>query len=451
MIAYSCNVRIQLHVFDYPPVFCYACNVRTNRLIGTIAALCFFALPLFAQEAAIPHDDAANAALVVSRITVTGLKKTRQSYMQSVLGKYRGIPAAELDLNDVEITLRDQGLFSDITVSCGLDEAGYCTLFVTVTEKISFLPLPFAMYTSGTGFMGGLVVMDTNAFGVKDTYLAGGIFSSSMQMAIMAFSKPSLALTKPGFSVSGSFAHRGNEAHDGSDSLALAYRTIGGGAEISLTDKLTEHTNASVGLRYDYTNISLDDDFSSYQDDLKTYHAFSVNTAFGARFSQLNEWFLSTKSVRVAARATFFTAGTWAQSANAQVSVQQNLPLRRLRIVAQGAGQYSHGAPVSLWASQNAVGTTIMPDKFVSQKMLGAHAGLEFAVAKTKFATFSVYGLYEQFFGEDFDGSRILNLGYSAGAKMYLAKISLPAVALGLSHNVSQNKIKFSAAVGIGF
>lgn len=451
MIAYSCNVRIQLHVFDYPPVFCYACNVRTNRLIGTIAALCFFALPLFAQEAAIPHDDAANAALVVSRITVTGLKKTRQSYMQSVLGKYRGIPAAELDLNDVEITLRDQGLFSDITVSCGLDEAGYCTLFVTVTEKISFLPLPFAMYTSGTGFMGGLVVMDTNAFGVKDTYLAGGIFSSSMQMALMAFSKPSLALTKPGFSVSGSFAHRGNEAHDGSDSLALAYRTIGGGAEISLTDKLTEHTNASVGLRYDYTNISLDDDFSSYQDDLKTYHAFSVNTAFGARFSQLNEWFLSTKSVRVAARATFFTAGTWAQSANAQVSVQQNLPLRRLRIVAQGAGQYSHGAPVSLWASQNAVGTTIMPDKFVSQKMLGAHAGLEFAVAKTKFATFSVYGLYEQFFGEDFDGSRILNLGYSAGAKMYLAKISLPAVALGLSHNVSQNKIKFSAAVGIGF
>ncbi len=451
MIAYSCNVRIQLHVFDYPPVFCYACNVRTNRLIGTIAALCFFVLPLFAQEAAIPHDDAANAALVVSRITVTGLKKTRQSYMQSVLGKYRGIPAAELDLNDVEITLRDQGLFSDITVSCGLDEAGYCTLFVTVTEKISFLPLPFAMYTSGTGFMGGLVVMDTNAFGVKDTYLAGGIFSSSMQMAIMAFSKPSLALTKPGFSVSGSFAHRGNEAHDGSNSLALAYRTIGGGAEISLTDKLTEHTNASVGLRYDYTNISLDDDFSSYQDDLKTYHAFSVNTAFGARFSQLNEWFLSTKSVRVAARATFFTAGTWAQSANAQVSVQQNLPLRRLRIVAQGTGQYSHGAPVSLWASQNAVGTTIMPDKFVSQKMLGAHAGLEFAVAKTKFATFSVYGLYEQFFGEDFDGSRILNLGYSAGAKMYLAKISLPAVALGLSHNVSQNKIKFSAAVGIGF
>ena len=438
-------------VFDYQPVFCYACSVRPNRFVGTIAALCLFAFPLSAQEADVPHDDTMNVALVVSRIKVTGLKKTRQSYMQSVLGKYRGIPAAELDLNDVEITLREQGLFSDINVNCGLDESGYCTLFVTVTEKISFLPVPFAMYASGTGFMGGLVVMDTNAFGVKDTYLVGGVFSSSRQMAIMAFSKPSLALTKPGFSVSGSFAHRGNKVHDGSDSLALAYRTIGGGAEISLTDKLTEHINASVGLRYDYTNISLDDDFSAYQDDLKTYHAFSVNTAWGARFPQLNEWFLSTKSVRVAARATFFDSGTWAQSADVQVSVQQNLPVRRLRMVAQGAGHYSHSAPVSLWASQNAVGTTIMPDKFVSQKMLGANAGLEFAVAKTKFATFSVYGLYEQFFGEDFDGSQILNLGYSAGAKMYLAKISLPAVAVGFSHNVSQNDLKFSVAVGIGF
>lgn len=445
------SFSILMRVFDYPPVFCYACGVKTSRLIGTLAVLCFFACPLFAQESAVPHDNSLPTALVVSRIKITGLKRTRQSYMQSVLGKYRGIPLAELDLNDVEITLREQGLFSDITVSCGMDESGYGTLFVTVAEKISFLPVPFAMYASGTGFMGGLIVMDTNAFGVKDTYLAGGIFSSSMQTAIMAFSKPSLALTKPGFSVSGSFAHRGNKVHDGSDSLALAYRTIGGGAEISLTDKLTEHTNASIGLRYDYTHISLDDDFSAYQDDLSSYHAFSVNATWGARFSQLNEWFLSTKSVRVTARATWFFPGSWAQFASVYCSIQQNLPVRRLRVVAQGSGHYSHGAPVPLWVSQTAVGTTIMPDKFVSQKMLGAHAGLEFAVAKTKFATFSIYGLYEQFFGEDFDGSGILNFGYSAGAKMYLAKISLPALAVGFSHNVSQNKIKFSVALGIGF
>ena len=96
------------------------------------------------------------------------------------------------------------------------------------------------------------------------------------------------------------------------------------------------------------------------------------------------------------------------------------------------------------------VGTTIMPDKFHGTKMGGAGLGLEVGILNTKFVMFSAYGLLEQFAGEDFDGSFVMNFGYSAGAKMYLKKLAIPAIAVGVSHNLMLNDIKFSATIGMG-
>ena len=148
---------------------------------------------------------------------------------------------------------------------------------------------------------------------------------------------------------------------------------------------------------------------------------------------------------------TFFSTGGQSQSVSAQITIQQPLPVTRLRFIFHGAGHLSHNAPFSMWDSQSAVGTTIMPNDFASQRMLGLHTGFEFGILKAKIATFSIYALYEQFFGEDFDGEGILNFGYSAGAKMYLSKIAFPALSLGISHNLSARTLKFSAVLGIEF
>lgn len=434
--------------------------MKIRQVFSVIAVICLF-FPVAAQETEIlpiegtvsAQEGASvpNAESLITRITFTGLKRTRESYMQAVLKKYHGIPAQKLDMGELETTLREQELFSEISAACEPSENGECVLHITVKEKIAFLPIPFAMYSSGTGFMGGLAVIDTNAFGVKDTYLLAGAFSSSMQTAITMFSKPSLSLDKPGFTASGMFMHRGNELHDGSDSCVLDYRTIGGGASVSLTDKLTEHTNASLGVRYAYTNISLDEGYAAYSDEFKTHHAFSATAGWNARFPQSNEWFLSAKSMMLAGDFTFFSTGGQAQSVSAQITIQQPFPITRLRFIFHGAGHLSHNAPFSMWESQSAVGTTIMPNDFASQRMLGLHTGFEFGIVKAKIATFSIYALYEQFFGEDFDGEGILNFGYSAGVKMYLSKIAFPALSLGISHNLSARTLKFSAVLGIEF
>lgn len=384
-------------------------------------------------------------------IQINGLKKTRESYLRQVLAKYNDIPAAELDLNDVETTLQEQGLFSSIEAYLDYNDQNNIALVINVAEKISFLPIPFAMYSSNTGFMGGLMVMDTNAFGVKDNYVVGGIFSKSMQMGVTSFTKPSLGRTQPGFSVSGSFAHRKNELEDSHEDTVLSYRTIGGSVSASVSDKLTEHVTVQAGVRYQYTHISLGDEYESYGDTLKTSHACSVNGSTRVNFAALNEWFLSNRTATLGAEMTFFSTGKKAPSLNGQIALQQPLPVSRLRLLATVSAFYTKDGCITLYPSQSAIGTTIMPGKFHAPRMLGSTFGLEVGLAKTNIATFSVYALYENVLTEEWEGDALMNQGYSAGAKMYLAKIAFPAMAIGFSHNVTRHKAKFSVAFGIGF
>ncbi len=387
----------------------------------------------------------------IADITIEGLKKTRPAYMQRLLAKYKGMNASEVDTLEVETLLHEQNLFSETDVEIRHNENKDLELHIVVKEKISFLPLPFIAYSSKTGVMGGLMLMDTNAFGVKDNYVVGGIFSKSMQMGVMAFSKPSLSRTQPGFSISGNFAHRNNEFQDSHENKVMEYNSIGGGIGLTVTDKLTTHTSLSAGLRYAYRNIDVDSDFSTFEDELKTHHAFTVNAGWGLSLPTLNDWFLSTKSIRINADATFFTTGEKAQGISAQISLQQPLPVTRLRLLAQVSVVYTHDANKVLWPSQTAVGITIMPSKFYAPQMGGFTCGLEVGLVKTAIATFSVYGLYEGISTKDWDDTHIIHQGYSAGAKMYLAKISLPAMAMGFYHNVTTNRMKFSVSAGVSY
>ncbi|MBQ6779828.1 MAG: BamA/TamA family outer membrane protein [Treponema sp.] len=397
------------------------------------------------------QSEPVSAQPVITEIKITGLKKTKPAYMQQVLEKYKGVPITQIDLDEVETTLQAEGLFSESEAEITRNENGELILSVTVTEKISFIPLPFLSYSSSTGFMGGLMLMDTNAFGVKDQYIVGGIFSGSMQMGVMSFSKPSLSRTKPGFSINGSFMHRDNTFQDTDEKTFLEYENIGASATFSITDKITEHASVNAGIRYNYMNISYEDEYAAYENELETYHAISLLGGWGIKYPVLNEWFLSTKSARLNGELIFLTSGKKSWSLSGQIVIQQQLPLPRFRLLAQGSVLYTRDLQISQWQTQNAIGTTILPAKFHAPQLAGSTLGLEIGVLKTKVATISVYGQYELAMAKDRTDERTLSQGYSAGAKMYLSKIAFPAMAFGLSHNVTKQKAKFSVAFGMGF
>ena len=386
----------------------------------------------------------------VSGIQFDGLKRTKESYLLSVLEKYVGVPGKNIDLNSVKITLEELGLFSEAEVSLKRDENGKTLLFIKVKEKFSFLPIPFFMYSTSTGFMGGAFVMDTNAFGIRDNYIVGGIFSKTIQMGLMAYARPSRDARHPGFSVDASFTHRDNDEKDLYNRKILEYNIMRGSLHASINSRLTEHFLVFAGLRYDYAHLDVDKDYREYENEFRSFHAFSPNIGWNLSFSELNDWFLSAKSLKVNSDMTFLTSGKISESVSLKLSIQQPLPVIRLRVLTQYAIYWSNNLPLALRPSQRVVGTTIMPDKFHGTKMAGINAGLEVGIFKTNFVAFSAYGLFEQFAGEDFDSSLVMNFGYSAGLKMYLKKFAFPAISVGISHNLMQNDIKFAMTVGVG-
>ena len=411
----------------------------------------FLFIPLFQCFCAFAEEnqDVKNGALV-SAVKIEGLGRTKESYMLSVLGKYAGIPESRIDLHEVKVTLEELELFSETEVSLKKDENGASVLFIKVKEKWSFIPVPFFMYSSSTGFMGGAFVMDTNAFGIRDNYVVGGVFSKNIQLALMAYSRPTRDIRHPGFTVGASFNHRDNEEKNLSGEKIFEYNAMGGSVYAAVSDKITAHSKINAGLRYSYTNAGVKKKYTEYKEKVKSFHAITPGVGWDVSFSSLNEWFLSVKSFSIDGAVTVLASGSCAESLGFKFTIQYPLPVTRLRVLTQYALYLSNNLPVPLRPTQMVVGTTIMPDKFHGTKMGGADFGLEVGILNTKFVMFSAYGLLEQFAGEDSDGSFVMNFGYSTGLKMYLKKLAIPAIAVGVSHNLMQNEIKFSATIGMG-
>lgn len=400
---------------------------------------------VFAEE----NQDVKNGALV-SALKFEGLERTRESYMFAVLGKYVGMSESRIDLHEVKVTLEELELFSETEVSLKKDENGASVLFIKVKEKWSFIPVPFFMYSSSTGFMGGAFVMDTNAFGIRDNYVLGGVFSKNIQLALMAYSRPSRDIKHPGFTVGASFTRRDNEEKNLSGDKIFEYNAMTGSVYAAVSDKITAHSKINAGLRYNYTNAGVKKKYSEYKEKIKSFHAITPGLGWDISFSSLNEWFMSVKSFSIDGAVTVLTSGSCAESLGFKFTIQYPLPVTRLRLLTQYALYLSNNLPIPLRPTQMVVGTTIMPDKFHGTRMGGAGLGLEVGILNTKFVMFSAYGLLEQFAGEDSDGSFVMNFGYSTGLKMYLKKLAVPAISVGVSHNLMQNEIKFSATIGMG-
>ena len=121
------------------------------------------------------------AAQTITDINIQGLKRTKPYVILEKLEKFRGIDAADFDKSQLETELQKTQLFSNIDAS-----VSGSTLNVTVEEKFALLPIPFA-YATSDSWGGGLIVMDSNAFGIMDQAAAGGFISSSSWRVLASY------------------------------------------------------------------------------------------------------------------------------------------------------------------------------------------------------------------------------------------------------------------------
>lgn len=398
-----------------------------------------------------------NQNLVVSKINFIGLKKTKESYILPKFKKFTGKTIAETDMHDFETAVQLEGLFDDIHISTEQISGEEAQINVSVKEKITFIPLPFAM-ASSSGFMAGGIVMDTNAFGRKDMFMIGGFFSSDSMTGMASVSRPPKDNFIPGFSIFVSGSKSTPELENLEEKSVFKYKAKAFSTGFSITEKLGEHF--AISNSYNFKLCSTDDhDKFPKNSAPESIRIGSVSLAVGYSKSDWNGFFMSTNSASIAAEFRLTnsedTDFRYPQEYSFSIGEQHPLFTPRLRFYQKISGSYGRKNHLSQFKDKGAGSVAILPGKFKTERIVGGNAGFEVAVKKFSWAMLSIYGDYQVVCTQDFpqpddekEDYKFMH-GPNGGVRFYLAKIAFPALAMGLAYNVTQHYWQFSAALGM--
>ncbi|WP_407427716.1 POTRA domain-containing protein [Treponema sp.] len=390
--------------------------------------------------------------LTVTRINFTGLKKTRNSYIQSKVSKFTGKSIRETDLHALETAVQLEGLFDDIQISTEQISETEAQINISVKEKITFIPLPFAMY-SNSGFMAGGVVMDTNAFGQKHMFMLGGFFSNTSKTAMASVAKNSKTKGIPSISIFISGSKSSPEYENLDNDTVLKYDALSFGIGLSLSEKINDCFSFTNSFGFKYLDTSDNSNYKGLAPE--SLIEGTVSAGLGYSKSDWNGIFMSTNSASVSVEAGLNKPNDadyrFPLGFSFAISEQHPVFTDRLRIYQRYSGFFGHKNHLSSFKSQSAGSVTILPGNFVSEKIIGGNTGLELAVAKFGWGMISLYSDYQIVYTQDFDKDYHFMHGPNGGARFYLAKIAFPALSMGVSYNVPKNYWQFAAAMGMTF
>ncbi len=409
------------------------------------------------EEVEIEEKQELDQNLLVSSIKFIGLKKTKESYIQSKFKKYQGKTLAETDLHELETAVQLEGLFDDIHINTEQISESEAQISISVKEKITFIPLPFAM-VSNSGFMAGGIVMDTNAFGCKDMFMVGGFFSGTSKTALASFSKAPKDHGIPGFSIGGSFSKSEPELVDLEENDLFKYKAIAASGTFSLSEKLGEHFMISNGYSFKYIST---DYVTEYRDkEPESIKAGAVSLSLGYSDSDWNGFFMSTNSVSVSGEAGLTNSedSDYRHPLRFSFAIGEQHPILtpRLRMYQKISGFYGKKNHLAEFKGGSAASVNILPDSFMSERIVGGKAGLEFAVKKFSWAMFSLYADYQLVYTKvntllpDDDDYKLMQ-GVNGGFLFYLSKVAFPALGFGLAYNMTQKYWQAALAMGISF
>lgn len=400
------------------------------------------------QENASTSETTISSDLKVTAININGLKRTKNSYIQTKLKGFTDKTVGEFDVHALETALQVENLFDDIKISFQQTSPEEASVEVSVKEKITFIPLPF-ITVSGSDLLAGAIILDTNAFGVKDSFMVGGFVSSHSKLGFAGYSKaPAEEGWRPGFSLLISPSKSEPEFYDLENELYYKYGATTFACSVSVSEKILKYNTFSLSGSYRYFSSKQIKDYVK-PDSLK---AGTAGIHWNYSKSDWNGWFLSTKDLSITFEEVFSTVSTWNNTQNYSASFGLQQPvIPRLRFYTRASGYFNKKSHAGWYKKQSAASVTILPENFYSSRLCGANAGLEAAVVKGKIGTLSVYSDYQVVCVQDYDEKYEFMHGPNGGFRVYLAKIAFPALSMGLAYNVPKSFWHFSASLGVSF
>lgn len=382
----------------------------------------------------------------LSKLSFSGLKRTKESFLQQEFSSYIGKPLTPKVLAKFESDLQALNIFSSIKFTKISESEESAELLITVTEKVSFIPLPFAMYSSSTGFMMGGFIMDMNAGGQKDMFVTGLIWSPDKTMAMGTYAHPPKNGV-PGFSVFGSVSKQESKIRNADGENLLKYENFTANASGNILFKLNRYNNASAGLGYSGFFPS-DKDLHS---EIYLRNRGLANAGWNISDKNWNGVFLSETSFGLKGQLSIDNKSHVVTELTASAKMQQPV-VQKLRVNIEAGGGIVIEPLITDGLGKGNARVAILDDRFSTDRIAGLSSGFEYAFLQTKkIGTFSAYGDYQFVFARDFDDSLVFCQGFNSGMKVYMKGLAFPAVSMGLAYNATKNKFYFSGSFGVSF
>lgn len=372
----------------------------------------------------------------ITDIQVQGLKRTKPEVLLEKLEKFKGIDSSAFDKKKLEAELEKTQLFSltDASISGS-------TLHITVEEKFALLPIPFA-YLSSDSWGGGLVVMDSNAFGIMDQAAVGGFITSSGWRVLASYSHIQKEHSPFGWNLAVNGGKSKTKIRNDEGDLLLSYDNQVFGASAGINRRLTPWLKGSVSSGVNICDVDGGDPASEM--------VIPLTASLTASTASWDGTFLNTTYLTTSATYNFSQWHDNYCTLAAKAGYEQHL-VQRLRLIAQAGVYHSPDVPVVFSPNQNAAQVYLLSSACRVSSIAGAGAGLEWGIANTRFGVPSLYIQYQTVWAEGIMSDNIFGHGPVAGFKFYLKKIAFPAVDIFTVYNVKTGLIRTSAGAGFSY
>jgi hypothetical protein len=417
--------------------------IRKNTLKkwAVFFILLFFSLPLIAQE------ETGSITGVITDIEVIGLKRTKPHIAYFSLEKFLGQEGESLDISEVFAAVKDTGILEMVSAELIETEKGLL-LRVTVEEKWAFFPLP--MFFAGSGGMAfGLFLIDANAFGQRDQFALGSIYSSGLSGILMYNHTPNRR-GLPGWNTFISYGLYENEDLDRDEKVHRRYSTDRISISLGINYNFIEYFSGSVSVSF--TNISLvenDEPLNSPEDGAMV---LALSPGLSLRSSSWDGFLLSNRSLSFRYGYNHALQGSSFHQVELRGVFEQSLIPGFRANFSTGAVWRSFGdtsTNILFEYTPQSVQIDILPRGFSARHFAGVSVGLEKHLIQFRYGSLSALGSWQCVFSHGPISGDQFDHGPSGGVRFILTRLALPAMGLNLAYNMNSGLFQVVFNIGM--
>ncbi|MDR2738518.1 MAG: hypothetical protein LBB68_01615 [Treponema sp.] len=354
-----------------------------------------------------------------------------------------------IDFNDVYAAIVGTGILEPLSI--GVEETpdrDGMVLTVNVREKWAFFPIPVFFADSNGTLGGGGALMDANAFGLNDKFIVAGTYSTSGWFTSLIYQNTPERKHSPGWNIMGMYGRQSHRDTDQHKTNLRKYEQdiiLGGmGIQYPITDLFTVSTSLSFSRR------SIRESEDSLLSPEKGILAGGINPAFELNRSHWDGYLLSQRRAKL--DYTFMPVmdavplHTLSLQGNYETSV-----IPGFKAGFHGRIRYSPEAPPFLESSASSVGFNILPSTFSAQHYAGATLGFEKYLYKFSQGTMAFLISYQTVYSYGPILEHEFDHGVTGALNLYLSRIAIPAMGIGVSYNVAADEFTVSFNMGTSF